>query len=88
MKNLSLIDRPEVIAGLEGFDIAIAAGATLVPLVVLAVVNFYFFTLWPLACILMALWLREKKREKKFGYFQRVIYGFLLKKRIYYIKKG
>jgi hypothetical protein len=89
--NLNLIDRPETIAGLEKFDIVMVAIAIFLPAsIVTALVGILFFGLYPLFVIAGAIWLREKKRGKHFGYFQREIYWVLKKvkgtKEVFYIK--
>ena len=89
--NLSLVDRPETIAGLEIFDIVMVAIAVFFPVfIVTAAVGILFFGLYPLFVIAGAIWLREKKRGKHFGYFQREFYWVLRKikgtKEVFYIK--
>jgi len=84
MRNLSLIDKPEVIAGLELFDIGIAAAVALVPALILSMISIYLFVTFPGGTLLGALWLRERKREKQHGYFQRLIYCYFIKPKIFY----
>jgi hypothetical protein len=89
--NLSLVDRPETIAGMEIFDIVMVAVAVFVPVFIIsALVGLLFFALYPLFVIAGAIWFREKKRGKHFGYYQRKSYRFLRKikgtKEVFYIK--
>jgi len=84
VKNLSLIDKPEVIAGLELFDIGIAAGVAIIPALILSMISIYLFVTFPAGTLLVALWLRERKREKQHGYFQRLLYCYFIKPKTFY----
>ncbi len=78
MRNLSLIDRPEMIAGLEIntiMVIAIVSMAVIAPLAFF--VNVLFFVVVPGVLLIASVWVREKTRNKRYGFPQRYLYGKL-----------
>ena len=80
MRNLALIDRPKTIGGLEYFDLMLALVPAVLITAVLYIMNFLLAAFFPFLVMLGGFYIREKKRDKNYGYFQRRL-GKLLYRR-------
>ena len=71
MKNLPLLDIPYNLFRLEVFDMLII-GAIPSPLFFFGAIAFQpLMLLYPFIVIAMFIWIRDKKKDKRYGYMQR-----------------
>ena len=79
MKNLTLIDHPYTIAGVEMYDVMIALIPSIIIGILLAMISVILFTVFPFITIGIVVKLKEKKRDRHYGYFQRAVARFTAK---------
>lgn len=71
MKNLPLLDIPYNLFRLEVFDMLLI-GAIPSPLFFLGAIAFQpLMLIYPFAVIALFVWIRNKKKDKRYGYMQR-----------------
>lgn len=84
MRNLPLLDMPFNIFKLEVFDILLSLTIPAPLLTLGAALHPIFFLPYPFIAIIVGIKIRNMKKDKSFGYIQRLVYskGILIKEKL------